>query len=166
MLAIHGMAGSGKTLLAAEVLRDPEITLKYFPDGVFWFRVGMMDQEKLLNKLKILLEKLNIGVNISTVNTVEYALELLRKQFLDHFKNSLLILDDVWKGEIIKQFEICAKVLGDFTIFFLIFTYDYFDFTSFFLVTTRDRTIMDTVNGQAKIVTLTSGFTLDESLKV
>ena len=132
MLAIHGMAGSGKTLLAAEVLRDPEITLKYFPDGVFWFRVGMMDQEKLLNKLKILLEKLNIGVNISTVNTVEYALELLRKQFLDHFKNSLLILDDVWKGEIIKQFEICAKVLGDFMNFFLIFTYDYFDFTSFF----------------------------------
>ena len=118
MLAIHGMAGSGKTLLAAEVLRDHEITLKYFPDGVFWFRVGMMDQEKLLNKLKILLEKLNIGVNISTVNTVEYALELLRKQFLDHFKNSLLILDDVWKGEIIKQFEICAKVLGDFTSFF------------------------------------------------
>ena len=103
-----------------------------------------MDQEKLLNKLKILLEKLNIGVNISTVNTVEYALELLRKQFLDHFKNSLLILDDVWKGDIIKQFEICAKVL----------------------VTTRDRTVMDTVNGQAKIVTLTSGFTLDESLKV
>ena len=123
LLAIHGMAGSGKTLLAAEVLRDPEITLKYFPDGVFWFRVGMMDQEKLLNKLKILLEKLNIGVNISTVNTVEYALELLRKQFLDHFKNSLLILDDVWKGEIIKQFEICAKVLGDFTSFFFRFSH-------------------------------------------
>ena len=141
-LAIHGMAGSGKTLLAAEVLRDPEITLKYFPDGVFWFRVGMMDQEKLLNKLKILLEKLNT-INISTVNTVEYALELLRKQFLDHFKNSLLILDDVWKGDIIKQFEICAKVL----------------------VTTRDRTVMD-VTSKAKIVTLTSGFTLDESLKV
>ena len=58
-LAIHGMPGSGKSVLAAEAIRDPEITLKYFPDGVFWFRVGMLDPEKLLNRIKILLEKLN-----------------------------------------------------------------------------------------------------------
>ena len=58
-LAIHGMPGSGKSVLAAEVLRDPEITLKYFPDGVFWFRVGMLEPQKLLNRVKILLEKLN-----------------------------------------------------------------------------------------------------------
>ena len=58
-LAIHGMPGSGKSVLAAEALRDPEITLKYFPDGVFWFRVGMLEQEKLLIRIKILLEKLN-----------------------------------------------------------------------------------------------------------
>ena len=53
------MPGSGKSVLAAEAIRDPEITLKYFPDGVFWFRVGMLDPEKLLNRIKILLEKLN-----------------------------------------------------------------------------------------------------------
>ena len=58
-LAIHGMPGSGKSVLAAEVLRDPEITLKYFPDGVFWFRVGMLEPQKLLNRIKILLEKFN-----------------------------------------------------------------------------------------------------------
>ena len=61
-LAIHGMPGSGKSVLAAEVLRDPEITLKYFPDGVFWFRVGMLEPQKLLNRVKILLEKLNCGM--------------------------------------------------------------------------------------------------------
>ena len=60
-LAIHGMPGSGKSVLAAEVLRDPEITLKYFPNGVFWFRVGMLEPQKLLNRIKILLEKLNCG---------------------------------------------------------------------------------------------------------
>ena len=69
-LAIHGMAGSGKSVLGAEVLRDPEITLKYFPDGVFWFRVGMLDQEKLLNKLKILLEKLNTTAPAANVSTI------------------------------------------------------------------------------------------------
>ena len=59
-LAIHGMAGTGKSVLAAEALRDPDVTLNYFPDGVFWFRVGMLtDSEKLLNRTKILLEKLN-----------------------------------------------------------------------------------------------------------
>ena len=62
------MPGSGKSVLAAEAIRDPEITLKYFPDGVFWFRVGMLDPEKLLNRIKILLEKLNtpqVKINIS-----------------------------------------------------------------------------------------------------
>ena len=141
-IALHGMAGSGKSVLAAEVLRDPEITLKYFPDGVFWFRVGMIDQEKMLNKLKILLEKLNASSS-TNVSTVEFALELLRKQFINRYKNSLLILDDVWSGNIIQQFEICAKVL----------------------VTTRDKSVME-VTSNAKVMTLSSGFSLDESLEV
>ena len=143
-LAIHGGAGSGKSVLGAEVLRNTEITLKYFPDGVFWFRVGMKDQEKLLNKLKILFEKLNAAsVTGTNVTTVEFALELLRKQFLNDYKNSLLILDDVWSGATIKQFEIAAKVL----------------------VTTRDRTVMD-VTSNPKVVTLASGFTMEETFKV
>ena len=136
------MAGSGKSVLASEVLRDPEITLKYFPDGVFWFRVGMIDQEKMLNKLKILLEKLNASSS-SNVSTVEFALELLRKQFINRYKNSLLILDDVWSSNIIQQFEICAKVM----------------------VTTRDKSVME-VTSNAKVMTLSSGFSLNESLEV
>ncbi len=52
-LTIHGMTGSGKSVLAAESIRDPEITLRHFPDGVFWFRVGMLENpDKLLNRYK------------------------------------------------------------------------------------------------------------------
>ncbi|MGH8907477.1 MAG: NB-ARC domain-containing protein [Egibacteraceae bacterium] len=36
---LHGRGGIGKTVLAAELTRDPE-TLAYFPDGVFWVSLG------------------------------------------------------------------------------------------------------------------------------
>ena len=39
-LTLHGMPGSGKSVLAAESIRDPQITLNNFSGGVFWFKVG------------------------------------------------------------------------------------------------------------------------------
>eukprot|EP00093_Oithona_nana_P003120 03120.XXX_25445_26359_1 [CDS] Oithona nana genome sequencing. len=54
-----GVPSSPSHHIQRQFLRDPEITLKYFPDGVFWFRVGMLEPQKLLNRVKILLEKLN-----------------------------------------------------------------------------------------------------------
>ena len=38
-LTLHGMPGSGKSVLAAESVRDPQLTLNNFPGGVFWFKV-------------------------------------------------------------------------------------------------------------------------------
>eukprot|EP00094_Tigriopus_californicus_P011739 TCALIF_11342-PA protein Name:"Protein of unknown function" AED:0.59 eAED:0.59 QI:31/0.66/0.75/1/0.66/0.75/4/0/205 len=32
---------------------------KYFPDGVFWFRVGMLEEHKLLERIQIFCEKLD-----------------------------------------------------------------------------------------------------------
>ena len=50
-LTLHGMPVSGKLVLASEALRDPEVTLRHFPDGVIWFRVGIISsREKLLNR--------------------------------------------------------------------------------------------------------------------
>ena len=105
------MPVAGKSVLAAEAVRDPEITLqvsicihlnatliilssaclinidlsnnvksvlfKFFPDGIFWFRVGIIEsKEKLLNRLKILCEKLDAQ---SVPSSVEHAQEILRR---------------------------------------------------------------------------------------
>lgn len=79
------------------------------------------------------------------VTTVEYANEILRKLFLNQYRKSLLILDDVWSSEIIKSFDVCARVL----------------------VTTQDISIMDVISkNNVKVVKMDNGFTLEESLKV
>lgn len=142
-VAIHGMPGSGKSVLAAESLRDPDLTLACFPNGVFWFRVGVLEMDKLLNRLKILLEKLDAP---SVPTSVEHAQEIMRKMFMsDGYSKCLLILDDVWNADIIKAFNVCCRVL----------------------VTTQDISIFDVLpNHKYSVVEIQSGFTEQESLQL
>jgi hypothetical protein len=49
---------------------------QYFPDGVFWFRVGMLELDKLFNRMKILCEKLDAP---AIPSSIEHAQEILRK---------------------------------------------------------------------------------------
>ena len=50
--------------------------MQHFPDGVFWFRVGMLERDKLFNRMKILCEKLDAP---NVPNNIEHAQEILRK---------------------------------------------------------------------------------------
>ena len=108
-VALHGMPVAGKSVLAAEAVRDPNIALQvsictyiirkllgaykyrfywstlpllkfkfqFFPDGIFWFRVGIIEsREKLLNRLKILCEKLDAQ---NVPSSIEHAQEILRR---------------------------------------------------------------------------------------
>ena len=121
-LTLHGMPGSGKSVLAAESVRwgiyididkdtyqsttcrDPAVTLNNFPGGVFWFKVmmiindndvmtiftilmimvmvmfmfkvGMVDTDQLLNKLRALCTKLDAP---ALPTSIEEAQEVLRK---------------------------------------------------------------------------------------
>ena len=78
---------------------------------------------------------------VASVTTVEYANEILRKLFLGQYHKSLLILDDVWSSQIIKSFDVCAKVL----------------------VTTQDITVLDVISKNNVNVVKMQPFTQEES---
>ena len=84
-------------------------------------------------------------MQVTSVTTVEHANEILRKLFLNQYRKSLLVLDDVWSAKIIKNFEVCARVL----------------------VTTQDISILDVIpKNNVKVIPIEGGFTPEESLKV
>jgi apoptotic protease-activating factor len=58
-------------------------------------------------------------------------------------KNSLLILDDVWRGEVVRAFDFGCRVL----------------------MTTRDASVAKMVNGRALVIKIQDGFTHAESIK-
>lgn len=139
-LVLHGTPGSGKSVLAAEALRDPTVSLTHFPDGVFWFRVGMLDEKKLLERMQIFCEKLDAPTKPTSI---EHSQEILRELFLSkRYSKSLLILDDVWSSFVINTFNLTARVL----------------------VTTRDLTVMEDAQNCMEIIDIQSGFTKEESM--
>ena len=67
-----------------------------------------------------------------------------RKLFLEKYSDSLLILDDVWKADVVKTFNLPVRLL----------------------VTTQDRSVMDVVPGQYSVIEIQPGFTEPESLSL
>ena len=65
-----------KSVLAAESVRDAAVTLNNFPGGVFWFKVGMVDTDQLLNKLRALCTKLDAPALPASIDEAQ---EVLRK---------------------------------------------------------------------------------------
>ena len=62
-------------------VRKSDFSLQYFPDGVFWFRVGMLERDKLFNRMKILCEQKLDSSPSSQPTSIEHAMEILRKMF-------------------------------------------------------------------------------------
>ena len=40
-LVLHGMPGSGKTVMAAETVRDPHLAINHFTGGIYWVKVSV-----------------------------------------------------------------------------------------------------------------------------
>ena len=141
-LAVHGMPGSGKSVLAADSVRDPSLTLEHFAGGVFWVKVGMVDRDQLLGRLRALCTKLDWD---HLPSSIEEAQEVLRKIFLSPaYSDSLLILDDVWSALVVRTFTLPVRVL----------------------VTTRDISVMEAAKGLFSVVDIKPGFTEEESLQL
>lgn len=85
------MAGSGKTVLAAEAIRNADLLRSTFPGGVHWLTVGQMndqsgdlDNAKLLNKLQTIILRLDEGKNYrppSVETATDYLQEVCERNF-------------------------------------------------------------------------------------
>ena len=115
-LVIHGMAGFGKTVLAAEAIRDAQILHEIFPDGVNWLAVGQMmmadgeiDKPKLLDRLQNLIVRLD--EHAVRPPNLESATNTLQRIVSEHYPRSLLILDDVWSPEVAQAFSVRCRTI-------------------------------------------------------
>ncbi|CAI8005159.1 Apoptotic protease-activating factor 1, partial [Geodia barretti] len=116
-VVVHGMAGFGKTILAAEAIRHASLLRDVFPGGVHWLPVGQMvtkdgdiDQAKLLTRLQNLIVRLDDEV--ARPPNLEAATNTLQKILSEKYPRCLLVLDDIWSPEVALAFSVrcCTMV--------------------------------------------------------
>uniref|UniRef100_A0A8C7DFJ8 Apoptotic protease-activating factor 1 n=1 Tax=Oncorhynchus kisutch TaxID=8019 RepID=A0A8C7DFJ8_ONCKI len=151
-VTVFGMAGSGKSVLAAEAVRDHALITECFPGGVHWLSIGQLDRSDLLVRIQSLcfrLEQQSQEKDPSSSlhrppGSLEEAKERLRFLMLRRYPRSLLILDDIWDSSVLKAFDIQCRVL----------------------LTTRDRSLADCVSGSKSEVAVESGLEEDQALEI
>uniref|UniRef100_A0A6I8NPN5 Apoptotic protease-activating factor 1 n=1 Tax=Ornithorhynchus anatinus TaxID=9258 RepID=A0A6I8NPN5_ORNAN len=145
-VTVYGMAGCGKSVLAAEALRDHRLLVDCFPGGVHWISIGKQDKAGLLMKLQNLCMRFDQGSNFSQRPplNIEEAKDRLRVLMLRKYPRSLLILDDVWDSWVLKAFDIQCQVL----------------------LTSRDKSVTDSVMGQKYVVPVESGLGKEKGLEI
>ncbi|XP_074651809.1 apoptotic protease-activating factor 1-like [Tubulanus polymorphus] len=142
-VVVHGMGGSGKSVLAADSVRDATI-LSQFPGGVFWVSIGKIDNAKLLMKMQNLCAMLDRGHGATPPRNIEEAKDRLRLAIHQQYPYSLLVLDDVWSQQVAKAFDIQARVM----------------------VTTRDEDVCKRVGGHVHKIHIDRGLDKDQALQI
>ncbi|KAG9345687.1 hypothetical protein JZ751_008831, partial [Albula glossodonta] len=147
-VTVYGMAGSGKSVLAAEAVRDDALIKECFPGGVHWLSVGQVDKPDLLVKIQSLCFRLeqdhDSESNKRPPSSIEEAKERLRFLMLRRYPRSLLILDDIWDSTVLRAFDIQCRIL----------------------LTTRDRSLTDSVSGKKFEVLVESGLEEEKALEI
>ncbi|XP_063643062.1 apoptotic protease-activating factor 1 isoform X4 [Pan troglodytes] len=145
-VTIHGMAGCGKSVLAAEAVRDHSLLEGCFPGGVHWVSVGKQDKSGLLMKLQNLCTRLDQDESFSQrlPLNIEEAKDRLRILMLRKHPRSLLILDDVWDSWVLKAFDNQCQIL----------------------LTTRDKSVTDSVMGPKYVVPVESSLGKEKGLEI
>ncbi|MCI4382137.1 hypothetical protein PGIGA_G00260270 [Pangasianodon gigas] len=147
-VTVFGMAGSGKSVIAAEAVRDRTLIKECFPDGVHWLSVGQCEKADLLVRMQSLCFRLEQGQSseacLRPPSSVEEAKERLRFLMLRRFPRSLLILDDVWDSYTLRAFDIQCRVL----------------------LTTRNSSLTDSVSGHRFKVPVESGLDDEKALEI
>uniref|UniRef100_A0A667Z0S8 Apoptotic protease-activating factor 1 n=1 Tax=Myripristis murdjan TaxID=586833 RepID=A0A667Z0S8_9TELE len=148
-VTVFGMAGSGKSVLAAEAVRDHALIEECFPGGVHWLSIGQLDKPDLLVKIQSLCFRLEQSQDPQSVHrppsSLDEAKERMRFLMLRRYPRCLLILDDIWDNTVLKTFDIQCRIL----------------------VTTRDRSLTDSVSGtHTTFFPLESGLDEDKALEI
>ncbi|KAH0500147.1 Apoptotic protease-activating factor 1 [Microtus ochrogaster] len=145
-VTIYGMAGCGKSVLAAEAVRDHALLEGCFPGGVHWVSVGKQDKSGLLMKLQNLCTRLDQEESFSQrlPLNIEEAKDRLRVLMLRKHPRCLLILDDVWDPWVLKAFDNQCHIL----------------------LTTRDKSVTDSVMGPKYDVSVDSGLGKEKGLEI
>nr|XP_045007990.1 apoptotic protease-activating factor 1 isoform X2 [Jaculus jaculus] len=145
-VTIYGMAGCGKSVLAAEAVRDHCLLEGCFPGGVHWVSIGKQDKSGLLMKLQNLCTRLDQDESFSKrlPLNIEEAKDRLRMLMVRKHPRSLLILDDVWDPWVLKAFDNQCQIL----------------------LTTRDRSVTDSVMGPKYVVPVESGLGKEKGLEI
>ncbi|XP_071373222.1 apoptotic protease-activating factor 1 isoform X1 [Centroberyx affinis] len=147
-VTVFGMAGSGKSILAAEAVRDHALIEECFPGGVHWLSIGQLDKPDLLVKIQSLCFRLEQSQDPQSVHrppsSLDEVKERLRFLMLRRYPRCLLILDDIWDSTVLKAFDIQCRIL----------------------LTTRDRSLADSVSGAKYEVAVESGLDEDKALEI
>jgi hypothetical protein len=100
MVAVQGMGGLGKTILAQALCRD-EIVQQAFPDGVVWITVGKEPRDDVAARLREVGKVL--GDDPAAYDGERAAQNRYRSVICD--KAALIVLDDVWNVRDIEPFR-------------------------------------------------------------
>ncbi len=101
LVALRGMGGIGKTVLAQALCRD-SVVQAAFPDGVVWIKVGERPTDAdLVHQMRETARA--IGCSAEGFDTLERSSNLLRSLLSD--KMALLVLNDVWDSTPVYQFQ-------------------------------------------------------------
>ncbi len=99
-LALHGMGGIGKSIIARALCDDPAVQTA-FPDGILWVTLGK--EPELVSAMRQWVQVLGgtISENVPTVDSLK---DLLAKLLKDRI--CLLIVDDVWRHSHAEAFSV------------------------------------------------------------
>ncbi|KAG8005586.1 Apoptotic protease-activating factor 1 [Nibea albiflora] len=147
-VTVFGMAGSGKSVLAAEAVRHQGLIEECFPGGIHWLSIGQLDKPDLLVKIQSLCFRLEQSLDPQSLhrppNSLDEAKERMRFLMLRRYPRALLILDDIWDSTVLKVFDIHCRIL----------------------LTTRNRSLTDSVSGSKFEVEVESGLDENKGLEI
>lgn len=91
-VVLHGMVGCGKSVLAAEALRDPSLLRECFPDGVYWLGIGnLREPNDVLLKMHLQLDRIKLGCH-NDAQSVDLAKSRLQRWALKNKVGGIAIV--------------------------------------------------------------------------